>query len=184
MVVTQSPSSNAPTQTPDVLERARRVQLLAMDVDGVLTNGEIAYTSSGEEIKVFNVKDGLGITLAKRAGLKTAIITARQSPMVARRAEELGIDHLYQLAKNKLNPLFELTESLGLSLDEVAYVGDDLPDIPALEAVGLACCPADAVTKVQSLCHLITRREGGKGAIREIVDLILQAKTPAEGSSL
>ena len=159
-----------------LLARARQIQLVAMDVDGVLTTGEITYTSSGEEIKAFNVKDGLGISLAHRAGLKTAIITARQSPMVDRRARELAITDTLQHQKDKRAGVELLAEKYGLGLHEIAYMGDDLPDLTALEVVGLACCPADAVALVQQACHFVSQHGGGRGAVRELIDMILVAR--------
>jgi 3-deoxy-D-manno-octulosonate 8-phosphate phosphatase (KDO 8-P phosphatase) len=150
-----------------------KIRLLAMDVDGVLTDGKITYTSAGDEIKSFNVKDGLGLSLAIRAGLKTAIITARQSSIVERRAGELGIHYVFQYAKTKLPVLEGLIAELGITLDDVAYMGDDLPDIPILEQVGLAACPADAVLAVKSVCHYTSALPGGSGALRDVVDHIL-----------
>ena len=159
-----------------VQERAKRIRLVALDVDGVLTNGEIIYTSAGDEIKAFNVKDGLGVTLAIRGGLEVAIITARQSPMTERRAAELGIRHLLQGQKDKRAGLYELTEKLNIPAEAMAYMGDDLPDLPALQTVGLAACPADAVASVKEACHWVSACDGGRGAVRELMELILSAQ--------
>jgi 3-deoxy-D-manno-octulosonate 8-phosphate phosphatase (KDO 8-P phosphatase) len=155
--------------------RAAAIRLVVMDVDGVLTDGKITYTSDGQELKSFNVKDGLGISLGIRAGLQFAIITARRSPMVERRAEELGIQHVRQLSKTKLPVLESLMTELSLSPEHLIYIGDDLPDIPPMQTVGLACCPADAVRAVKDIAHYIAQARGGDGAVREILDLILQA---------
>ena len=156
--------------------RAAAIELVVMDVDGVLTDGKISYTSDGQEIKSFNVKDGLGISLGVKAGLQFGIITARQSPMVERRAAELGMQHVLQQTKTKL-PAFEaLAESLGLCLEQVAYIGDDLPDLPPMNRAGLACCPADAAREVREIAHIVSPYRGGEGAVRDILELILQSK--------
>ncbi len=159
--------------------KASKIQLLVLDVDGVLTNGEIIYTSSGEELKIFNVKDGLGLVLASQNGLITAIITGRISPMVEQRAEELRIRHVYQNIKDKTQVLEELAAHYQLSFEEICYIGDDLPDLPALNRVGLACCPSDAVLQVKEVCDWISTYEGGRGAVRELADLLIEAKKKA-----
>jgi 3-deoxy-D-manno-octulosonate 8-phosphate phosphatase (KDO 8-P phosphatase) len=160
----------------ELQRKATAIQLVVMDVDGVLTDGKITYTSDGQELKSFNVKDGLGISLGIRAGLQFAIITARRSPMVERRAEELGIQHVRQLSKTKLPVLESLMTELSLSPEHLAYIGDDLPDIPPMQTVGLACCPTDAVREVRDIAHYIAQARGGEGAVREIMDMILQAR--------
>lgn len=154
-------------------ERIAGIKLVAFDVDGVMTNGEIIYTESGEEIKIFNAKDGHGVVMLNRKGYITAIITARQTPIVDKRATDLEITHVFQGAKNKLTALQELIEKYNLDYSQIAYVGDDNPDICILERVGLAFCPNDAVEEVKKICHFISSKEGGKGAIREISDFIL-----------
>jgi 3-deoxy-D-manno-octulosonate 8-phosphate phosphatase (KDO 8-P phosphatase) len=161
----------------NLLHRAAAIKLVVMDVDGVLTRGEITYTATGDEIKAFNVKDGLGISKAAREGLQLGIITARESAMVARRAQELGIQHVVQLMKTKLPALEKLSASLNIPMEQILYIGDDLPDIPALEAAGLSACPADAAPAVRSVCTLISNFGGGNGAIREILEFILEART-------
>jgi 3-deoxy-D-manno-octulosonate 8-phosphate phosphatase (KDO 8-P phosphatase) len=169
----------------EILERARNIKLLAMDVDGVLTRGEVIYTESGEEIKIFNVKDGHGISVIRAAGIEVALITGRNSNITLRRAEELKIGYVYQGVKRKLPVLEELAITLGLSFEEIVYVGDDTPDIPVLEVVGLAMCPSDAVEEVKRVCHYTTKAPGGRGAIREVTDLLMQAKLPvAEQTTL
>jgi len=160
----------------ELQERAAAIQLVVLDVDGVMTDGKITYTSDGQEIKSFNVKDGLGISLGVRAGLHFGIITARQSSIVERRAEELGIQHVKQLTKNKLPAFENLAEDLGLTMAQVAYIGDDLPDLPPMRRAGFACCPADAATEVREAAHFVSRHTGGNGAIREILELILRSK--------
>ena len=157
----------------DLQERLSKIKLLAFDVDGVMTNGEIIYSESCEELKIFNAKDGHGIVMLNYKGFKTAIITARQTPIVDRRAKDLGITHVYQGAKNKLIALQDLIGKYNLDYSEVAYVGDDMPDVCILERVGLAFCPNDAAEEVKKICHFISSKEGGKGAVREISDFIL-----------
>ncbi len=161
----------------NLIERAAAIRLVVLDVDGVLTDGKITYTSAGEEIKAFNVKDGLGISSAVRAGLQLAIITARESVMVTRRASELGIQHVIQNTRTKLPALEALVAELGLAWHEVAYVGDDLPDIPCMQACGLACCPADAAREVLDMAELVSNRNGGEGALREILDFVLESRS-------
>lgn len=161
-------------QSIDYLEeRLAGIKLVAFDVDGVLTNGEIIYSESGEELKIFNAKDGHGIVTLNYKGITTAIITARQSAVVDKRAKDLGIAYVYQGAKNKLIALQDLMQKLNLDYHQIAYVGDDMPDICVLEKVGLAFCPNDAVEKVKQICHFVSSLDGGRGAVREISDFIL-----------
>ncbi len=157
-----------------------RIKLFAMDVDGVLTNGEIIYTASGEEIKIFNAKDGQGINLLTKNNFITAIITARETAIVSKRAKELDITEVHQGAKNKFEIIKLLMEKYKLELSEIAYIGDDLPDLCVLERVGLAFCPNDAVEEVKNICHFISSKEGGKGAVREITDLLIKSKSEFE----
>ena len=157
-------------------EKLAGIKLVAFDVDGVLTNGDIIYTNSGEEIKAFNAKDGQGINLLNKRGFITAIITARQTSIVDKRAKDLEIPEVFQGAKNKFEAIKVLMAKYNLDLSEIAYVGDDLPDICVLEKVGLACCPVDAVDEVKRICHFVSDKEGGKGAVRQITDLLMAAK--------
>lgn len=155
-------------------DQLAKIKLFAFDVDGVLTNGDITYTESGEEIKSFNAKDGQGINMLVKGGYLTAIITARESNIIARRAQDLGIADVFQGSKNKILAVQALMEKYGLDLSEIAYAGDDLPDMCVLEKVGLAFCPLDAVEEVKQICHFISSKEGGKGAVREVTDLLLK----------
>lgn len=164
----------------DLFSRAQKIKLVAFDVDGVLTDGGISYTDSGSEIKTFNAKDGQGMNMLAHAEYITAIITARTSAIVERRAKDLNVTHTYQGAKNKLVALSEMLEKYGLSLDEVAYVGDDFPDICILDKVGLACCPADAVDEVKSVCHFISDKNGGHGAVRDVANILLKSSGKLE----
>ena len=159
-----------------LLERARKTRLLMMDVDGVLTDGRIIQDGHGHELKVFDVKDGHGIVMAHRAKLRTALISGRESETITRRAEELGIELVFQKIWNKLEVYEKILVDAELSHDEVAYVGDDLVDIPLLRRVGLAVAVADAVDEVKAAAHLVTQRPGGQGAVREVIELILRAQ--------
>ncbi len=152
------------------------IKLLVMDVDGVLTKGEIAIISDGTEMRLFNSQDGVGLMVAHQAGLQTAIITGRATEAVRKRAEEVRITHLVMGTFSKLQPLLALCQKLGLHLHEVAYVGDDVPDIPPMKQVGLAVAVANAVEEVKRVAHYITERAGGEGAVREVIELILKAQ--------
>lgn len=160
----------------DLIERIKAVKLLIMDVDGVMTDGSVIYNDRGEETKFFNVRDGHGIKMLQRAGIKAAIITARQSEVVKHRAKNLGISLLYQGALDKVNAYDDLLEKEGLKPKETAYMGDDVVDIPVLKKAGLAIGVSDAVDEVKQRVHYITMKPGGKGAVREAVELILKAQ--------
>ena len=156
--------------------KASKIKLVAFDVDGVLTDGSITYDENGVEYKTFNVKDGQGIVRITKAGIKTAIITARENGTVKHRFENLGMTKLYMGQKNKILAMEEMLKEFNLDFSEVAYMGDDLPDICCLEKVGLACCPNDAVDEVKEIAHFISSKDGGRGAVRELCDLILEAQ--------
>ncbi|MBO5248793.1 MAG: HAD-IIIA family hydrolase [Clostridia bacterium] len=153
-----------------------KIKLMVLDVDGTLTEDGIYYDSNGKEIKRFNVKDGLGVLVARNAGLKFAIITGRVSPMVQRRAEELEIEYLIQGVQKKYSALLNLAEKCALSLDEIGYIGDDLNDLQCMEAVGFCACPEDAVPQVKKICHHISPMRGGNGAVREILEYLLSQR--------
>lgn len=150
------------------------IKLTAFDVDGVLTDGSITYDENGIEYKTFNAKDGQGIVRLNEAGVVTAIITARNNGTVAHRANNLKIKELHQGAKNKIAKLEELMEKYNLTFDEIAYIGDDLPDICILEKVKLAGCPADAVDEVKAVANWVSSKNGGRGAVREFCDYIIK----------
>ncbi len=161
----------------DVLkEKASKIKLLAFDVDGVMTTGEVTYDENGVEYKSFNVKDGHGLVRIQHAGFITAIITARNNGTVKHRAENLHITELYQGQKYKLPALEEIMKKYDLTYEQVSYMGDDLPDLCILEKVGLKCCPNDAVDEVKSVCNFISSKDGGRGAVRELTDFILDAQ--------
>ena len=152
-----------------------KIELLVLDVDGVLSDGSITYSSSGDELKTFNVKDGAGLKYWKRAGCKFAVITGRKSVAVERRATELDADAIRQDCKNKLPVLEEVMQTLGYTPDQVAVVGDDLPDLPMMYESYFAACPADAVSHVQDYVDYKCKLPGGAGCVREVVEMILQA---------
>ena len=152
------------------------IRLLVMDVDGVMTDGKVTYTSDGQELKSFNIQDGVGIKRVQALGIETAIITGRTSPMVERRALELGITHLIQGREDKLTALSVLLSEVNLAPNQVAYIGDDLPDLTAIEAVKLGACPADAANEVQSKANWVSTRAGGDGCVRELCDLLVSHK--------
>ncbi|MFB3924295.1 MAG: KdsC family phosphatase [Terriglobia bacterium] len=160
--------------------RARKIKLLLMDVDGVMTDGRIYYVPNPKgglfETKTFSSRDGLGIRMAHAAGLKTGIITGRGSPVIERRLEELGMDFLQQNALDKIKPYERILRAAGLSDEAVAYIGDDIVDLPILERVGLAVGVADGDPILRRHVHYWTRSPGGVGAVRETIDLILTAQ--------
>lgn len=151
-----------------------KIKLIVLDVDGTLTDGGIYYDSQGNEMKRFDVKDGLGILVAQKAGLEFAIITGRASPMVERRAKELGIHYLLQGVQKKYPSLLELANNCALSLEEIGYVGDDLNDLQCMEAVGFRACPSDAAVDVKSVCDYVALSSGGHGAVRESLEYLLK----------
>lgn len=158
------------------IEAAKKIRLLAFDVDGVMTDGSITYDENGVEYKTFNAKDGHGLVRMEKSGFITAIITARNNGTVAHRARNLNVTELYQGQKYKLTALEEIMTKYNLTFENIAYMGDDLPDLCILEKVGLACCPNDAVNEVKNICNFISSVNGGKGAIRELCDFVLDSQ--------
>lgn len=160
----------------NIRENAKKIKMLVFDVDGVMTDGSVTYDENGVEYKTFNVKDGQGLVRMRHLGFVTAIITARNNGTVEHRAKNLNITELYQGQRYKLPALEELREKYNLSYDEISYMGDDLPDICCLEKVGLACCPKDAVDEVKKIAHFKSSKKGGRGAVRELCDFIIEAQ--------
>lgn len=175
-----------PSQNPDsapgrdalaALEpKLRAVRMLIMDVDGVMTDGSIVFNADGSELKVFNVRDGSGIKFLGRNGVKTAVLSARECPPVQHRARDLGIDYCVTGALDKLPAYRRLLADAGLADTDVCYVGDDLPDIPPMRAAGVPVAVADAVEEVKRIAVYVTSAPGGRGAVREVADLILHAQ--------
>jgi 3-deoxy-D-manno-octulosonate 8-phosphate phosphatase (KDO 8-P phosphatase) len=161
---------------PDEKTRARRVKMLIMDVDGTLTDGTVFILPDGEEVKSYNVKDGLGILLAHLAGLKTAIITGKTSKSLEKRAEKLRVAEVHQGILNKKAAFDGILRRHQLAPEDVAYIGDDLGDLEVIKTVGLAAAVADAHPEVKRHCHFICRERGGRGAVREFIEFILAAQ--------
>ena len=158
-------------------QKASKIQLVALDMDGTLTDGSINIGSEGELFKRFNAKDGLGITAARRHGLRISVITGREGPIIRRRTEELGIaEDVMSGISAKKKALQALADKYHLSLEEIAFMGDDLNDLPALLAAGLSAAPADAAEDVKENVAYIAPHEGGKGAVRDLLELILKAR--------
>ena len=162
---------------PQAWERAANVKLLVLDVDGVLTNGQVWIGADGKEsLKAFDIQDGLGIKLLEQCNIPTAIITGRNSKMVLARCEELGIKHAHMGVENKSLVLAEILKSLGLQEKDCAVMGDDWPDLAMMKHAGLRVAPAQAHAEVKKVAHLVTQRAGGNSAVREVCDLILKAQ--------
>ena len=157
------------------------IQLLILDVDGVLTDGRIIHSAAGDEVKHFHVRDGSGVKYWQRAGLKMAWITGRESPLVARRAAELGVETLRQGALTKRPVFDEVLASLGVAPEATAVVGDDLPDLPLMRVAGFSACPADAVEEVRAVADYVCRAPGGAGCVREVIEHLLKAAGRWEG---
>lgn len=150
------------------------IELLVFDVDGCLTNGQITYTESGDEIKAFSVKDGLAISSWIRMGKKAAIITGRRSKIVERRAKELGVNFIFQGVKDKLDTLSQIRQELNIEYAEIAAIGDDLNDFSMLKSVGKSFTPADGSEYIRELCDIVLYSRGGEGAVREMIETIIK----------
>jgi 3-deoxy-D-manno-octulosonate 8-phosphate phosphatase (KDO 8-P phosphatase) len=157
-------------------DRARRIRLILLDVDGVLTDGKILVHGDGSESKQFDIRDGTGIVLAQKAGLRVGLLSARHSASTSERAAQLRVTLVRQGALDKLSEFEALCGELGLDAAAVAFMGDDLLDLPVLARAGLACAPADAVSEVRAAAHWVSRRQGGDGAVRELCELVLKAQ--------
>ncbi len=157
-------------------EKLKHIELLLLDVDGVMTDGRIIWDANGTETKFFNVKDGHGIKLLQRAGIQVGIITGRVSPVVDLRAKELGIDILYQGSLKKLDSYCDIKQRTGLSDFQIAYMGDDVIDVPVMRRVGFSAAPADALPEVLKVAEYVARANGGWGAVRELCDLLLKGR--------
>ena len=160
----------------DLERRASRIKLILMDCDGVLTDGRLWLTEDGNEQKSFNTHDGLGLTLLHRAGLRSGIISGRKSSAVSRRAQQLGIEFVRQGDPEKIAAFEEILKQAEVEESEVAFIGDDLTDIPLMQRVELAVAVADAVMETRSVAHYVTRAPGGRGAVREVIELVLKSQ--------
>ena len=163
-----------------VRKRAKQIRILLMDVDGTLTTGAVTLLSQADgsalEIKTFDAHDGQGLSLARTAGLRTGVITGRESAATRRRARELDIEFVYEKQPTKLAAFEEILKKTGVAESEVAFLGDDLPDLPIMRRVGLAAAVGDATLEVKLAAHVVTKAIGGKGAARELVELILKSQ--------
>lgn len=160
----------------EIKRKAEKIKLIALDVDGVLTDGRIILTNDGDELKCFHSRDGQGIKLAQESGVKFALITGRKSKLVDYRARELDINEVYQDVDDKVSVFRALLHKYDLESNQCVYIGDDVGDLALLKKVGLAITVADGVKEVKEVVDYITKREGGKGAVREAIDLILHYK--------
>jgi 3-deoxy-D-manno-octulosonate 8-phosphate phosphatase (KDO 8-P phosphatase) len=160
----------------ELLAKARKIRMLLLDVDGVMTNGQVLLTPEGEELKHFSIHDGFGIVCAMKAGIRIGIISGRSSPSLKLRCDELKIEDLYMDTMDKLPVLNQIMEKHGLKADEIAYIGDDVPDLPVLLRVGLSVAPRNAHPHVKSRVDLRLTKSGGEGAVRELTDFLLVAQ--------
>ena len=167
---------NLPDYPPDVYRRAQTIRLLILDVDGVLTDGRLYFDAKGEALKVFHVRDGHGIKLAQRAGIEVALLSGRRSDAAYHRARELGINRFHEGLRDKVAVLEEIMAAMQIQASQVAMVGDDLVDLPIMGRAGLAVAVADAVPEVLAAAHWVTSLPGGRGAVREVCDLLFKAQ--------
>ena len=156
-------------------ERAKKIKLLVLDVDGVLTDSRIIYDNFGDEIKCFNVYDGFGMTLLHRAGIKSVIITAKKTRIVEKRAKDMYVSKVYS-DYMKLKLYEKAIKKFRVKDEEVCFIGDDFIDLPVLKRVGLSIAPPEAIEEVKKSCHYITKKNGGKGAVREVIEIILKSQ--------
>lgn len=163
-----------------IKQRAQAIRLMVFDVDGVLTDGTLVYGANGEEVKHFNVKDGVGLKLLQTYGIEVAIISAKDSKPLAKRITDLGIKHAYTGCKDKLAALSELMSQLDIDFDEVGYCGDDVIDLKVMQKAGLSIAPADAYAMVKEYAHFVTQAPGGKGVAREVADVLLSSRMNLE----
>jgi len=161
----------------------QQIKAIAMDVDGVLTDGGVWWGPNGEEWKRFHFADIMGLSLARKSGMIVALLSGEDSPLVDRLAEKLGITDVYKGCKDKASALRAFAVGHGLRLQEICFIGDDVNDLPALAIVGLSACPADARPSVRKNCQVVTKLAGGNGAVREVIDMLLEAATLAAKSA-
>ncbi len=169
-----------PDYPAEVLARARRIRLVGFDVDGTLTDGRLVYASNGDDAKAFHVQDGMGLVLLREAGFEVALVTARNSVEVERRGRELKLPHVHIGERGKLACMQRIADGMGIGMEAVAFVGDDLPDLAVMRAAGLAIAPANAHDWARQVAHWSTPRRGGEGAGRDVCDLLLHAQGHVE----
>ncbi|WP_144211300.1 3-deoxy-manno-octulosonate-8-phosphatase KdsC [Shewanella donghaensis] len=168
--------------TDDVWQKAKKIKLLICDVDGVFSDGRIYLSNAGEELKAFHTRDGYGVRSILTSGIHVAVITGRKSAIVENRMTALGVTHIFQGVDDKLVPYKTLLETYNVNADEVAYIGDDIVDLPVMKEVGLAVCVADGHPYVKQHCHMTTTINGGNGALRELTDLLLLSQDKFENA--
>ena len=175
-----SRSARSPNIPTALKKRAAKIKVVLMDVDGTITNGSVTLLSqpdgSALEIKTFDAHDGQGLTLGRTAGLRMGVITGRESPALRRRMRELNVEFVYEKQPHKIAAYEDILKKTAVTEDQVAYLGDDLPDLTVMRRVGLAVAVGDAAEEVKQAAHYVTQRDGGKGAARELVELILKSK--------
>jgi 3-deoxy-D-manno-octulosonate 8-phosphate phosphatase (KDO 8-P phosphatase) len=176
-----TPATPTTPASPSIVERARRVRLVLLDVDGVLTDGRLLYGAGGDEGRAFHVRDGLGISLARRAGLRVGIVSGRRVEAVQRRCEELALDEIHQGHHVKGPVWDEIVTRRGLGDDEVAFMGDDVLDLPLLRRAGFAAVPSDAVAAARAAAHWVASVPGGAGCVRELLELVVEARGSWDG---
>jgi 3-deoxy-D-manno-octulosonate 8-phosphate phosphatase (KDO 8-P phosphatase) len=176
------PASSERAFPAPLAQLARAVRLLVLDVDGVLTDGTLYFSDGGEQLKAFHIHDGLGVKLLRASGVQVAIVTGRRSRALEQRARELGVERLFQGAEDKLAAFSSLLAAQGLEPAQAACMGDDLPDLPLLTRCGLAMTVPEAPEAIRSRVHYITRRGGGRGAVREVCELLMQAQGTLAGA--
>jgi len=159
-----------------VEERLKRVRLVVMDVDGTLTDGSLYYSAEGHMLKQFHVRDGMGIVLLHKAGLSSAFLTSENSPIIQIRAEKLHIHHIFQSSRNKKRDIVRLSKQANVDVQEIAYIGDDVNDELAMQSCGFRACPSDAAERIKRLADYVCQNPGGRGAVREVIEVILQAQ--------
>jgi 3-deoxy-D-manno-octulosonate 8-phosphate phosphatase (KDO 8-P phosphatase) len=159
-----------------ILNKLRNIRMVVLDVDGVMTDGRVLLLPDGQEVKFFSIHDGFGIVCATKAGIRIGIISGRSSPSLKIRCEELGIEDLYMERMDKLPVLEQMIKEHNLTYDQIAFIGDDVPDLPVLEKVGLSAAPSNAHESVKMRVDLVLSKSGGDGAVREFLDLLLQAQ--------
>ncbi|BBN59824.1 KdsC family phosphatase [Hydrogenovibrio marinus] len=160
----------------NILEKAAKIKLLILDIDGVLSDNKLYYGDNGIEYKSFHTRDGHGMVMLQQSGIEIGIITGRKSPLIDKRMKDLKVKHVYQGVPDKLPTFLKLVEELGLDLSEIAYMGDDILDLPILTRVGLAACPKNADTEVPQHVHYVSRFNGGEGCVREMCELLLKSQ--------
>ncbi len=176
MALARKPATRSSLHKPPLPTVLKGIRLFATDVDGVLTDAGMYYSESGDEWKKFNTRDGMGIKLLQKAGLITAIVTQERTRLVARRAEKLAIPELHQGIMDKLSVIRDMARRHGISLEQIAYIGDDVNDVEALKAVGVSAAPADGLPQVLDVVDYVCQKKGGEGAVRELAELILQSR--------